>query len=232
MGWGRRRRSARNGPLKAWWRGRADGLSSGAAQQRGRQNGSPASGMRPNACRRIARDSAMHGLCIWRGMACARMGTDLRGSAIRWFQFLAHEDFALEMDAVRAHVSAPTLLFWGKESWSTHPGEDGRASAIPDHKIVAYQDAGHWLHHDQAERLYCRCADIFAWRALKYQTRRPTFTRSAPFSPIMMLAAFVLLDTTVGMTEASMTRSLLMPRTRSDGSTTAMSSDPMRAVPE
>src|SRR5262249_11657102 len=53
---------------------------------------------------------------------------------------------------------------------------------------------------------------------------------SAPFSPIITAAALVLPDTTVGMIEASITRSRSKPRTRRRSSTTAAGSEPMRQV--
>ncbi|MCY1216284.1 hypothetical protein D9M72_281560 [compost metagenome] len=55
--------------------------------------------------------------------------------------------------------------------------------------------------------------------------------RSAAFSPIMIAGALVLPPTSVGITEASATRSPSRPRTRSSGSTTAMSSIPILQVP-
>ena len=58
-------------------------------------------------------------------------------------------------------------------------------------------------------------------------------SRSAHFSPIMMLGALVLPVVMLGMTEASATRSPVQPCTRRSGPTTAagLSAGPMRQVP-
>ena len=54
---------------------------------------------------------------------------------------------------------------------------------------------------------------------------------SAAFSAIMIVGALVLEETTVGMIEASTTRSRSMPLNRRRGSTTAAASLPIRQVP-
>ena len=53
---------------------------------------------------------------------------------------------------------------------------------------------------------------------------------SAARSPLMIVAGLVLADATVGMIEASATRSRSSPCTRSSGSTTATGSFPILQV--
>jgi pimeloyl-ACP methyl ester carboxylesterase len=61
------------------------------------------------------------------------------------------EDFAIDGKDFWCNVSAPTLLCWGVESWTTNPDKDGRAAAFRDHRTVVFEQAGHWLHHDQLQ---------------------------------------------------------------------------------
>jgi pimeloyl-ACP methyl ester carboxylesterase len=48
-------------------------------------------------------------------------------------------------------IACPTLLVYGKESWASNPLEDGRADHFRTARIVAFEKAGHWVHHDQLD---------------------------------------------------------------------------------
>ena len=50
-----------------------------------------------------------------------------------------------------ARISCPTLLVFGKESWSGNPAEDGRAKLFRDPGVTGIDRAGHWLHHDRLD---------------------------------------------------------------------------------
>jgi len=50
-----------------------------------------------------------------------------------------------------SRITCPTLLLYGKESWSGNPAEDGRAKAFRHATIVGVDGAGHWLHHDRLD---------------------------------------------------------------------------------
>jgi pimeloyl-ACP methyl ester carboxylesterase len=48
-------------------------------------------------------------------------------------------------------ITCPTLLCYGANSWASNPATDGRAAYFGNARVSLYQDAGHWLHHDQFE---------------------------------------------------------------------------------
>jgi pimeloyl-ACP methyl ester carboxylesterase len=58
----------------------------------------------------------------------------------------------LPSDAVESlwqRIECPTLLIHGTESWHGDPSLDGRAQFIRKSRVLAIEDAGHWVHHDQ-----------------------------------------------------------------------------------
>ena len=50
-----------------------------------------------------------------------------------------------------SRITAPTLLLYGKESWSGDPGADGRAALFNNASVAGFEGAGHWLHHDRLD---------------------------------------------------------------------------------
>lgn len=48
-------------------------------------------------------------------------------------------------------IECPTLLVYGKESWASNPQEDGRARYFKNAKVISFENAGHWVHHDRLE---------------------------------------------------------------------------------
>ncbi|MDD3799197.1 MAG: alpha/beta hydrolase [Novosphingobium sp.] len=49
-------------------------------------------------------------------------------------------------------ITCPTLLLWGKDSFFSSPANDGRLDHFQNARLVEFENAGHWLHHDQFDR--------------------------------------------------------------------------------
>ena len=49
-------------------------------------------------------------------------------------------------------ITCPVLLLYGANSWASNPELDGRADIFKNHRTVEFENAGHWLHHDQFDR--------------------------------------------------------------------------------
>lgn len=49
-------------------------------------------------------------------------------------------------------ITCPMLLLWGKNSFASSPVSDGRLEYFSTARLIEYEEAGHWLHHDQFER--------------------------------------------------------------------------------
>lgn len=65
-----------------------------------------------------------------------------------------------EKTALWEAITCPVLLMFGKDSFARSPASDGRISHFQDAKLVEYENAGHWLHHDQFDRFL---ADVKAF---------------------------------------------------------------------
>lgn len=62
----------------------------------------------------------------------------------------ADED--VELPHLWERITCPVMLAYGKNSWASNPAEDGRIAHFQQGQVVAFDDAGHWLHHDQLDR--------------------------------------------------------------------------------
>ena len=59
-----------------------------------------------------------------------------------------------------AAITCPMLMFYGTESFATNPEKDGRIGYFSTARVIEYENAGHWLHHDQFDRFM---ADVRAF---------------------------------------------------------------------
>jgi pimeloyl-ACP methyl ester carboxylesterase len=85
----------------------------------------------------------------------AQHGVRLHSDGYGWkydpvFGLFLPEDFSVDLAAFWHEISAPTLLCWGTESWTANPATEG-AAHFRNHRTLAFEKAGHWLHHDQLE---------------------------------------------------------------------------------
>lgn len=56
---------------------------------------------------------------------------------------------AAEIESLWAAIACPTLLVYGNESWASNPLRDGRIAHFRQAEVVAFDGAGHWVHHDR-----------------------------------------------------------------------------------
>jgi len=56
-----------------------------------------------------------------------------------------------EQQSLWSRIACPTLLVYGKESWASNPQEDGRLRHFANARVVSFERAGHWVHHDRLD---------------------------------------------------------------------------------
>ncbi len=66
-----------------------------------------------------------------------------------WSAFdMSNED----LKAIWGSITCPVLMLYGADSWASNPEKDGRMMDFKTAKVVEFENAGHWLHHDQFGR--------------------------------------------------------------------------------
>jgi pimeloyl-ACP methyl ester carboxylesterase len=75
------------------------------------------------------------------------------------WKFDPHLNFWLPWDIgeekvqeIWAAIRCPTLLLYGADSWASNPERDGRLKHFSTARVIEFEKAGHWLHHDQFDR--------------------------------------------------------------------------------
>ncbi len=63
----------------------------------------------------------------------------------------AYDMATTEVEQLWSNITCPTLLVYGKESGASDPSLDGRARHFRQASVVTFDQAGHWVHHDQFE---------------------------------------------------------------------------------
>jgi len=65
-----------------------------------------------------------------------------------------------EQEELWRAITCPILFLYGSDSFASNPEKDGRIGNFRNARIIEYENAGHWLHHDQLDRFL---ADVKAF---------------------------------------------------------------------
>ena len=63
-----------------------------------------------------------------------------------------------DMLAIWRAIICPVLMMYGANSWASNPEKDGRIEHFKTASVVEFENAGHWLHHDQFDRFVAELA--------------------------------------------------------------------------
>jgi pimeloyl-ACP methyl ester carboxylesterase len=62
-----------------------------------------------------------------------------------------YEMTTAEIEELWGRIACPTLLVYGSESRASNPLADGRIGRFADARVVTFENAGHWVHHDRLD---------------------------------------------------------------------------------
>lgn len=65
-----------------------------------------------------------------------------------------------DLEILWGEIACPTRLLYGANSWASNPEKDGRLQHFKNAEVTLYEDAGHWLHHDQFDRFVAELKDF------------------------------------------------------------------------
>ena len=67
-----------------------------------------------------------------------------------------------DLSSLWRRIECPSLLVRGTESWASDPEEDGRIADFQNARLVNFEGAGHWVHHDRLEEFLDVVEDFLA----------------------------------------------------------------------
>ena len=65
-----------------------------------------------------------------------------------------------DIESLWSAIACPTLLLYGADSWASNPAKDGRIAHFRSAEVIEFENAGHWLHHDQFDRFMSTLDDF------------------------------------------------------------------------
>ena len=66
----------------------------------------------------------------------------------------------VDTESLWSAIACPTLLLYGADSWASNPAKDGRIAHFRSAEVIEFENAGHWLHHDQFDRFMSTLDDF------------------------------------------------------------------------
>ena len=57
-----------------------------------------------------------------------------------------------DLRSIWGAITCPVLMLYGANSWASNPEKDGRLEHFSTARVVEFENAGHWLHHDQFDQ--------------------------------------------------------------------------------
>jgi pimeloyl-ACP methyl ester carboxylesterase len=67
---------------------------------------------------------------------------------VTWFNDLPRP----MVEELWSQIACPVLMMHGTDSFARNPEQDGRIKHFKDARVVSFENAGHWLHHDQFDK--------------------------------------------------------------------------------
>ena len=64
----------------------------------------------------------------------------------------AHDTHPDQVAELWQAITCDVLLMYGEKSWASNPSADGRLAHFRGARCLTFENAGHWLHHDQFSR--------------------------------------------------------------------------------